>query len=75
MAAYKPKLDKEKMVLTHKHDGKDWIDCDLKSELVEAPKFDKMSFYTQNIWFSKKNAEERFTNLMQMIEESKADFV
>jgi len=80
---YTPALDQRKLVPTHRFDGKDWIDWDIASELaattcnstLDPTKVKNLSFYTHNIWFGKKNEDERFKNLIQMIWDSDADFV
>jgi hypothetical protein len=73
---YTPCLDQRKLVPTHRFDGKDWIECDMGAELAgtdgaiksdNPTKIQHLSFYSQNIWFGKKNMEERYKTLIQMI--------
>ena len=62
-------------IYTTKYTDEEYLYLDPTEINIQPIYIEHLSFYTQNIWFEKFNIDERFENLVQMIDESNADFV
>lgn len=76
MQDYVLQLDKDFLIPTLKYDSTGQRhEVDPTSVKIKPASVEFLTMYTQNIWFEDHNQEERFENLLKMIEESNADFI